>query len=56
MNTATPTPTEIASRYLAVWNESDPQRRRALVREAFAEDARYVDPLADVAATRTSRR
>ncbi|UGQ13622.1 nuclear transport factor 2 family protein [Yinghuangia sp. ASG 101] len=36
-------------RYLAVWNEPDPVRRRALAEAAFTEDAAYTDPLADVA-------
>jgi hypothetical protein len=41
----TPVP-EIATtvdRYIATWNERDPGRRRELVSETFAEDARYVD-------------
>jgi len=32
-----------------VLTESDPAARRALVDEVFTEDARYTDPLADVA-------
>jgi hypothetical protein len=38
----------IVHRYIDVWNEVDPQRRRALVAEVFAEDADYTDPLAAV--------
>lgn len=38
----------IADRYLAVWNEADPARRRALLAESWTADARYTDPLADV--------
>lgn len=49
MGNAVSTPAELASRYLQAWNESDPRRRRALVAEAFAPDAGYVDPLAEVA-------
>lgn len=49
MNTAQPSATDIANRYLRAWNETDPQRRLALVREAFADGATYVDPLAEVA-------
>lgn len=30
--------------YIAGWNEADPERRRALVAEAYADDARYLDP------------
>jgi SnoaL-like domain len=39
----------IVKRYIDVWNETDPQRRRALIAEVFAEDAEYTDPLASVA-------
>src|SRR3954453_13211492 len=31
--------------YIASWNEGDEARRRALVAQAFADDARYLDPL-----------
>lgn len=33
-------------RYIALWNETDAERRRALVADTFAEDGTYVDPLA----------
>jgi hypothetical protein len=46
--TTTLQPTELAERYLAAWNETDPAARRRAVADLFAEDARYVDPLADV--------
>lgn len=36
---------EIADRYIAVWNETDAERRRALIAENWAESATYVDPL-----------
>jgi hypothetical protein len=39
------TPDEIARRYIEAWNEADPQARRALIAETWAEDAAYVDPL-----------
>jgi hypothetical protein len=35
-------------RYLAVWNETDPAARRAGIAGLFAEDVRYVDPVAAV--------
>jgi hypothetical protein len=35
----------IADRYIAVWNETDPERRRALLAEGWTETATYVDPL-----------
>ncbi len=34
--------------YFASWNEAHPARRRALLAEAWTEDGRHVDPLADV--------
>jgi SnoaL-like domain len=37
--------TTIVDGYIAAWNESDADRRRALVADAFADDASYVDPL-----------
>ncbi|MFL5844760.1 MAG: nuclear transport factor 2 family protein [Solirubrobacteraceae bacterium] len=36
--------TSTVNDYLAAWNEGDAARRRALVGQAFAEDARYLDP------------
>jgi hypothetical protein len=41
--------TDLARRYIATWNETDPAARRALIDETWAADARYTDPLADVA-------
>ncbi|HEV7371728.1 nuclear transport factor 2 family protein [Arenibaculum sp.] len=35
----------IAERYVALWNETDPARRRALLARAWVEDGTYVDPL-----------
>lgn len=37
--------TAIAERCLAAWNQTDPDARRRAVEEAFAPEARYVDPL-----------
>ena len=39
-------PVAIANRYIALWNETDPARRRALLAEGWTENAAYVDPLA----------
>ncbi len=36
---------DIAERYLAIWNEGDDARRRAMMTDTWAEDARYSDPL-----------
>jgi hypothetical protein len=44
-------PTTVASTYLQLWNETDPARRAALLRQGWNDDARYVDPLADVQGT-----
>lgn len=33
---------ELCDRYVAVWNEADPERRRALVAELWAADAEHV--------------
>jgi hypothetical protein len=41
--------TKTVDAYLAMWNEQDADRRAALVREAWAEDGRYVDPLIEAA-------
>ncbi|MEJ8279018.1 nuclear transport factor 2 family protein [Pseudonocardia spirodelae] len=41
--------TALAERYVAAFNETDPAARRARVAELFTDDARYTDPLADVA-------
>jgi hypothetical protein len=39
--------TDIAERYLAAWNETDPTARRKLVDDLFAEDASYIDPMVE---------
>jgi hypothetical protein len=38
---------EIVLRYLAVWNERDAQRRRALVAKTWTEDGSYIDRARD---------
>jgi hypothetical protein len=43
------TPQQIADRYLAAWNETDADRRLALLRQQWSADANYVDPMASVA-------
>lgn len=37
---------DLAQRYIASWNETDPTARRRAVDQLYAENARYVDPLA----------
>src|SRR3546814_18767947 len=39
------TPADLAERYIAMWNETDAGRRRALIAGLWAADATYVDPL-----------
>lgn len=36
---------DLLDRYLAIWNETDSPRRRALIARTWTEDATYVDPL-----------
>lgn len=38
---------DLATRYIATWNETDPTARQTAVAALFTPDARYVDPLAD---------
>ncbi len=45
MNTAAHDPAAIAQGYIAVWNETDPARRAALLEAGWSADAQYVDPL-----------
>jgi hypothetical protein len=40
---------QIADHYIAVWNEAVVDRRNALLRAQWTEDATYVDPMASVA-------
>jgi SnoaL-like protein len=37
--------TTIAHRYIALWNERTPSRRREMLSEDWTADARYVDPV-----------
>jgi hypothetical protein len=36
----------LAAQYIAVWNETDADRRRAAIDALWAADGRYVDPMA----------
>lgn len=38
----------LVAAYLLAWNATDPRARRTAIERAFAVDARYADPLADV--------
>lgn len=40
---------DLLTTYLACWNETDADARRALIDEHWSEGATYVDPLAEVA-------
>jgi hypothetical protein len=35
----------VVDRYIDTWNQTDPQRRRAIIAETWTEDATYVDPI-----------
>jgi hypothetical protein len=39
-----PDMTELAQRYIASFNETDPERRRASLEELYTPDATYTDP------------
>jgi hypothetical protein len=40
---------DLIDRYLACWNETDAEARRALIAAHWIEGATYVDPMVDVA-------
>jgi hypothetical protein len=40
--------TQLVERYLAAWNETDPDARRTAIASLWSDRGRYVDPLADV--------
>lgn len=35
---------DLIDRYIAMWNETDAERRRALIARTWTEDANYLDP------------
>jgi hypothetical protein len=41
--------TAIVDRYIAIWNETDADRRRELISQTWADRCRYADPAAEVA-------
>jgi hypothetical protein len=43
--------TDITTRYLECWNETDPAARRKLIDDVFAPGASYVDPMAEAYGT-----
>ena len=43
-NAATPIG-EVVDGYFAMWNETDPARRREVIEATWSEDASYVDPM-----------
>jgi HEAT repeat protein len=44
-DTITDTLTATVDTYLSMWNERDAARRAAIIRDAWTDDARYVDPM-----------
>jgi len=45
MNTATPDAVKLAEQYIAVWNETDEERRLSLLEANWTDNASYVDPI-----------
>lgn len=41
-------PSVVANRYIDLWNETDPDRRRRLLEQHWSAKAEYADPLAAV--------
>jgi hypothetical protein len=39
---------QLIEQYIACWNERDPDQRQKLIGQVWADDASYVDPLAEV--------
>jgi hypothetical protein len=39
---------DLLDRYLACWNETDPDARRALIAQHWTADPTYVDPMVEV--------
>jgi SnoaL-like protein len=37
--------TTVVHNYIAMWNETTPEERRAIIAETFADDASYLDPI-----------
>jgi hypothetical protein len=35
----------VVDRYIDTWNQTDPERRRAIIAETWTNDASYVDPI-----------
>ena len=46
MNTAIHDAKQVAEQYIAVWNETDEDRRLKLLETHWTDDARYIDPIA----------
>jgi hypothetical protein len=40
--------TDLITNYLACWNETDAEARRALINQHWSRSATYVDPMVDV--------
>jgi SnoaL-like domain len=43
-----PDVSDLISKYIEAWNQTDAAARRDLIGEIWAPDGRYIDPLADV--------
>src|SRR3954462_7731974 len=40
--------TTVVDSYIAMWNETDPERRRSIIEQTWTADGTYVDPQAEV--------
>jgi hypothetical protein len=40
--------TTVVDGYIAMWNETDPERRRWIIEQTWTDDSTYVDPHAEV--------
>lgn len=41
-------PTEVIDRYIAMWNETDPERRRRIIASLWTDQCSHVDPATEV--------
>ena len=48
--------TTVVDGYIAMWNETDPERRRSIIEQTWTDDGSYVDPHAEVDGHRRPRR
>ena len=47
--------TTVVDGYIAMWNETDPERRRVIIAQTWTDDGTYLDPHVEVAGAAASR-